>query len=244
MLPTWAGKPPSDDANRDAHVDWDVHVYRPDSDGKSSHDMGNLLMTPIAIRPGDCLQVRARFREPVHAAIVAIEPDGSALGGSRAPANAGAEPLTTELTIPPEGDRYLPLTAPGPAALVLLASRRPLGVAGRRGALPPGRRRKARGRLPARRGRCHPSRRTARPGSCPGPSRPDAWRASHPQKTWIFDGQVIAPIRKAEAIEKTPGIEPFAAIAEALKANRVLNGSRAVLFEVAVPQSRVSSTTI
>ncbi len=213
---------------------WEVHVYRPDADGKIWLDLGNVLETPVAIRAGDGLRVRATFREPVHAAVLAIEPAGSVrrLG---APADADAEPLTTELTIPPGGDRYLPLTGTGPTAVVLLASRRPLwhpvGGGGPVGGEGPGLLASPSGPLTFR-PPVGPARTIARS------FQPHDWRASHAEKTWIFDGRAIVPIRKTETIEKAVGTRPFVTIGEALKADPGLNGSRAVFFEVAAPNQR------
>jgi serine/threonine protein kinase len=180
---------------------WDVHVYRPDTDGKTWLDLGNLLETPVAIRPGDRVKLRATFREPVHAAVLAINPDGSVqrLG---APAQAGPEQPVAELTIPPGVDRYLRLTDPGPTALVLLASRRPLDDPVRIG---------SKGLDPV------------------------SWRADHADRTWIYDGQAVVPVLRARSrtIEESVGTRPFATIGESLKADPGLDGSRAVLFEVA-----------
>jgi hypothetical protein len=64
---------------------------------------------------------------------------------------------------------------------------------------------------------------------------PNAWRISHTEKTWIFDGQAIVPIRETGMIEKNTGTRLFAGIGVSLKASRGLD-SRAVLFEVAAPK--------
>ena len=180
----------------------DVQVYRPETDGRSWLDMGNVLDTPVAIRPGDHLKIRAKFREPVYGAVLAIDPDGSVrrLG---LPADSGSERPTNELTIPSGVEPYVRLTDPGMTALVLLASHLPLSD-------PAGELRRA--------------------------FEATEWRASRAEQTRIFDGQSIAPIRKTGAIEKTAGTKPFAMIGRSLKANRGLNDSRAVLFEVAAPK--------
>ena len=95
---------------------WDVHAYRPDRDGNTWLDLGNMLETPVLVRSGDRLKLKASFREPVYAVALAINPDGSVqrLG---VPANADTEEMVTELSSPPGVDRYIRLTDPGPTAL-------------------------------------------------------------------------------------------------------------------------------
>jgi hypothetical protein len=103
---------------------WDVHVYHPEPDG-TWLDRGNALEIGQMVQVGDRVKLKATFREPVFAAVVAINPDGS-VQRLAAPAAGVPEQSSAELTIPPSAGRYVRLTDPGPTALVLLVSRQPL----------------------------------------------------------------------------------------------------------------------
>jgi hypothetical protein len=104
---------------------WELHVYHPQPDGQSWLDLGNALETGRAVQTGDRIKLKASFRAPVSAALLAINPDGS-VQRLAAPTGGIPDQPITELTIPTRPERYIRLTDRGPTAFLLLTSRQPM----------------------------------------------------------------------------------------------------------------------
>ena len=109
----------------DPIASWELHVYRPQQDGKTWEDLGDALANPIPVQAQDRLKLKATFHEPVFPAVLAINPDGTV---QLLKAFKDGEPgrRFQALSVPPDPGKYVRLTDPGPTAFVLLVSRDPL----------------------------------------------------------------------------------------------------------------------
>jgi serine/threonine protein kinase len=113
----------------DPVADWELHVYRPQANGKTWDDLGNALKAAFAVKVGDHVKLHTTSREPVFFYVFAINPDASAQRlFPRENQPLRSDPAAA-LTYPPDVNRYITLTDPGPTAFVLLASRTPIGHA-------------------------------------------------------------------------------------------------------------------
>jgi serine/threonine protein kinase len=126
--PEFAPRPESIRATlaSDTIADWDLRVYRPQADGKTWTELGNALERAFETKVGDHVKLHATSREPVFFYVFAVNPDGSAQQLFPRKDRASPSEPAAALTYPPDVDRYVTLTDPGPTAFGLLASRTPI----------------------------------------------------------------------------------------------------------------------